>query len=88
MLLLFGIVLCRQAKAQGLEPPTFPPLENPPETEEERTKREEKEKIEEEKKRADYFKKELEALQQIADLQKTNALNPMGRDRHYRRYIV
>lgn len=76
----------KQAKEQGLDPPNLPPLENPPETPEGRKKREEKEQQEESKKRADYFKKELESLQQIADLQRTNALYPMGRDRFYRRY--
>ena len=34
----------------------------------------------------DYAKKELDALQQILELQRTNALYPLRRDRLYRRY--
>ncbi|XP_076442628.1 LOW QUALITY PROTEIN: bromodomain adjacent to zinc finger domain protein 1A-like [Babylonia areolata] len=76
----------KQAKEQGLEPPELPPLEDPLESPEQRQQREEKEKQEEAKKRADYARRELEALQVIVELQRTNALYPMGRDRHYRRY--
>ncbi|KAK7504212.1 hypothetical protein BaRGS_00004516 [Batillaria attramentaria] len=56
------------------------------ETPEERQKREDKEKAEEAKKKADYAKRELDMLQQIQELQRTNALYPLGRDRLYRRY--
>ena len=76
----------RQAIEQGLEPPTLPPLEDPLETPEQRQQREDKEQHEEAKKKADYAKRELEALQQIVELQRTNALYPLGRDRQYRRY--
>lgn len=76
----------RQAVEQGLEPPNLPPLEDPLETPEQRQRREDKEQHEEAKKKADYAKRELEALQQIVELQRTNAVYPLGRDRQYRRY--
>lgn len=53
---------------------------------EEREHLEAKERKEEAAKKADFAKKELEMLQQIYELQRTNALCPLGRDRQYRRY--
>ena len=84
--MLLPMCVGRRAQEQGQELPKFPPLEDPPETPEQRKRREEKEQHEETKKRADYAKRELEALQLIVELQRTNAMYPMGRDRQYRRY--
>lgn len=80
--------LIQVAKTVSGDRPAQPMIEDdePMETPEERKKREEKEKVEEARKKADYAKRELDMLQQIQELTRTNALYPVGRDRLYRRY--
>ena len=81
------LFISRQAKEKGEKGPTFSPLNEPASvTPEQRQLRDDKQKADEVKKRADYHKRELDALQQILDLQRCNALHPLGRDRHHRRY--
>ncbi|KAL8611016.1 hypothetical protein ACOMHN_042632 [Nucella lapillus] len=79
-------VKIKQSVDSGLEPPAFPPLEDPRLTAEQKQQREEQERAAEAKKKEEFEQKDLDAQREIMDLQKTNALYPLGRDRLYRRY--
>ncbi|XP_071081443.1 bromodomain adjacent to zinc finger domain protein 1A-like [Haliotis cracherodii] len=65
-----------------------PDLDDDNLTEEEKQRRRKKEEDEEAKKKADFAKKEEDMVNKILELQRTNALYPVGRDRMYRRYWV